>query len=124
MDANVQVKITDEVLNKLVEKAILDTLTPEARENLVVQAIQALVMKGTGSYDRESAIQRAFNNAVERVAYKVAEERVENDPKVMAEIGAVYTEAWSKITTEGEARTKVVERIAGAFRESLTGSRY
>lgn len=70
------IKLNDEQFAQVIGKQILESITPEARDKLVTDAIVALNKTET-NYGRTapSALQRAFNNAV-----GIAVELVEKSP--------------------------------------------
>jgi hypothetical protein len=119
------VKLSDDNMKDIIAKAVIDTLTPESRDELIKTAIKELltVPNGTGYGQRKSPLQEAFDAAVRQVAREVAREQIVGNELMASEIKGMVTEAWAKLTTD-EHRTKTVERLVDALEKGLTGDRY
>lgn len=75
-----ELKIPVEELSTVLNKAILDSLSAETKERLIEGALQyMLTAPATGRYGEKepSPLQRAFNQALNNVAYQVAEQLIE-----------------------------------------------
>lgn len=122
--------LSDDALNTIVAKAIIDQMTPEKREALITQAVKHLLEEkeaGSGSYYSgrgKTAFQRAFDHAVERVAEKVATEKLETDPDFKAGIETLFADAARALFAEGETRLGIIQAIVSAIRTGLAKERY
>jgi uncharacterized membrane-anchored protein YjiN (DUF445 family) len=76
-----QINLTD--LEPLVQKALLDSLTEDARTKLLEDALKYLITPDPNHYSRKpiSPLQEVFQQAVRTVAKQVAEEVVGSDPR-------------------------------------------
>lgn len=91
------INLDPESLAHIVQKAVLDSITPEARDQLLADAIKNLLTIPNDTrpaYDRngpgpKSPLQESFELAVRSAAAKVVRETIENDPKVAEAIRAV-----------------------------------
>lgn len=69
------VNLGDAQLGPIVAKAILDTMSPETREKLIVEAIKDILSKRrTDSYNSPTVIQAAFEGASWEVAQTIAKQ--------------------------------------------------
>lgn len=110
-----ELKVTEEQMHQLISVALLQTLTPEKRDELITGAIQALLAKNVGSaYDKRSELQRLFEQECTNVARLIIREHIESDPSAMANVRSVAIEAFEKTFT-GENRAAVVDRAADAI---------
>jgi hypothetical protein len=82
------VNIGDENLKKLISEAVLQAIGPEARDALIKEALEKLVMP-TELEQRygvpkkgPSVIERSFSHAVSSVGSDVVHELVKNDPEI------------------------------------------
>lgn len=114
-----EVKLTSENLNELVSKAIFDSMTPEVREALLMNAVRSLMVKPSGgSYNSKTPIEDAFINAAYRVAQQLVRERLETDAAFIAQVDGLFRAVMHKIF-EGEMREKVIDGMTQAFVTSM-----
>jgi hypothetical protein len=78
-------------MSVLVQKAILDSLTPEVKEKLVSDAIQTLIVPPKDSRPQfgmkaKSILEVAFERAVESTTNRLVMESIAGDPRVQAAI--------------------------------------
>jgi hypothetical protein len=119
-----ELKLDEETMQGLVSKSIFDMLTPEKRDELVKGAIQSLMKRETGSgFNRLTELERLFADAAQAVARKIVVEKLEQDTVFQDGVKTLFENAW-KTAFEGEAGTKLAEKMAGAFRQALTGERW
>lgn len=85
-----EIKLDAEAVAGIASAAIFDSMSEEARDSVIQQAIQYLL---TPDQDRASRmrpattpLQDAFNDAIRQVAYKVVKEKIENDPEIQEAI--------------------------------------
>lgn len=83
-----------ETLSALVQKAVLDMITPENRDELIEGAIKHLMTTPTRTNQfsgapTRSPLTEAFEGAVHAAAVKYVREAIEADPKVAEAIRAV-----------------------------------
>ena len=112
------VNLTDAQLGPIIEKAILDSLTPDVREKLIGEALKDILNKKTGTaYSSSTIIQDAFERAAYKLAADIAtqiltepEHRAKLDSIIRAGIDAAFVE-------QGE---KLVANVAKAVVEAFT----
>ena len=118
------VKLNDENMKDIIAKAVLDSMTPESRSEMIQSAIKSLLVTPTGnSYNKKSPLQDAFDDAVREVARQTAREQIVGSSEIATAITAMISEAWTKLMTD-ENRTKLVDRLVSALEKGLTGDRY
>lgn len=84
-----EIKLDAEAAASIASAAIFDSLSEEARDSVIKQAIEHLL---TPEKDRmrtnhgQTPLQTAFNQALNTAAYKAVAEKVSNDPQVTAKI--------------------------------------
>ena len=119
--------LNDDALQALVSKAIVDTLTPEMRENLITSAVKDTLQKveSSGGYnsDRRSPLQRAFDSACRAEAERFAREQLENDPVFQEQLQGLFKDAAAKLFA-AENRESLVSAMADTIRIALTKDRY
>jgi hypothetical protein len=120
MDLN----ISDAQLDKLIAESIMQKLTPETREQLLVSAIDKLLRPESpyGGAPKASPLQQAFANAVQNIARDIAHEKLSNDERVKAQVESILADAAKLALSDG--RQQLVEKIANLIRSSIVGDRY
>lgn len=113
-------RVDDSALRSLVEKSIVDSLTPEAREKIIAQAVTALLTINESGYSsrKTSALQDAFNSAVRNVAERHAFQMLTEDPEFQAKIKSLFADVAEKLFAD-EGRTALVEKMAGKMASAL-----
>lgn len=123
---DVDLKIDSEGMNALVAKAIMDSLTPEKREQLIQAAIAGLLERKRstrlGASDK-SELQEIFEQATYATASQVIREGLEKDAVFREKIDSVFREAVERAFT-GDGREKMVEQISRQIVEGLKIDRY
>lgn len=109
-------------LEPLVQKAILDSLTEEAREKLIADSITYLITppksNNWSSTPPNSPLQDIFSQALTACAHKIATEVVTTDPRFDAAvrslvgqfIAALPDESWETTLMEAAA-SAVIKRL-------------
>lgn len=116
--------IDDENMKALIAKAIMDTLTVDAREKLIGEAIKNLLTSKRGnSYDSRSELQVAFDSAVVSVAQQVAFQELTKDDALKDKVRALMVDAWERMAG-GEKREILVGKIAEGMERALKGRDY
>lgn len=90
-------KILDNIFEKLdlkplIDSAIIQALTDEAKDELV-KGIMSYLSKGTDGYGRETHLQQAFNSSIHTVVNDCMKRIIEKDVDVTREIERCVTEA-------------------------------
>lgn len=114
--------IDDKTLNALATKAILDQLTPEARQELLTNAVASFFSEeekpDAYSYGKpkKTKIQAAFDRALTSVIDRVLMDLM-REPENMARIRAAGANALEKFLTEtsGALEGKLYDALAKAF---------
>jgi len=123
------VTLNDDEMSLIVQKAILDGMGPEKRDELIKTAVKELLARPNDSavelYGTKAAsrIQQIFNQAVTTIALKIAEEHCRT-PEIENEIKRLLVEAVNKAFHADGAQERLVERMADAVRKAITGDRY
>lgn len=106
------IKFDPESLKAIVAKAIFDSLTPEARVNILQQAVESLLKAGSSErYGAPSVLQQAFNDGVRQVAQAMAHEYVSKDESVQAAIRKLIDDATTRAFAEGPVREKLIQTM-------------
>jgi hypothetical protein len=120
-------RIDDAAMKAMVAKSIVDSLTGEAREKLITDAIQSLLAAprdGSNYYGSKiSPLQQAFNSAVEQEARKYAADAISNDPVFKEQIAKLFADVAAKLFDE-ENRGVMVSNIANVIQRALTKDHY
>jgi len=90
-------KVLDEIFRKLdlkplIDSAIIQALTDEAKENLV-KGIMSYLSSSTSSYTHETQLQASFNNSIHTVVNEQMKKMLTGDPGFVAEINRCVAEA-------------------------------
>ena len=90
-------RILDQIFKKLdlkplIDSAIIQALTDEAKDNLV-KGIMSYLSKSTGSYNSETQLQAAFNSSIHTVVNEQMKKIINGDAAVTAEIERIVSEA-------------------------------
>ena len=93
-------RILDEIFKKLdlkplIDSAIIQALTDEARAELV-KGIMQYLSQDAGSYSHETHLQAAFNSSIHTVVNEQMKKILDGDPAFIAEISRCVSEATKK----------------------------
>lgn len=121
--ANIQ--INDESIRAAVSAAILQQLnTDNNRDAILQQAVTYLITPPADTYGRTkpTPLQVAMNEAVARVVHRVANELIEQDEALGANIRDIATSALSKLTdADWDTRRVVIDGIVEVLRQKMEG---
>lgn len=120
------ITVDEGAMKELLSGVILQhLLTPEKRDALIKDALgQLLLPQDGGRYsDKRSPLELAFREAALSVARKQVTEALEKDEAFKKAVEALFQDAWKKVMENGEARTKIVDRVASAIGDVLSGER-
>lgn len=84
-----EIKLDAETVAGIASAAIFDSMSQEARDSVMKQALQFLLTpeKNRNGYGvGETPLQTAFNSAIQQAAFKVVKEKIENDLEVQNHI--------------------------------------
>lgn len=113
------IQFDNEMLKTVVADAILKHLDQTARDNLIQGALQHLLEPQSTGYGRKEApINHAFNDALARVASKVATEMFETDEVIKSHLQKLINDTVTKFMDE--KRETVVTRMVNAMVTSFT----
>jgi hypothetical protein len=121
----IKIEFPQEQLQTLVEKWVLDQITPEQRNEIVSKAVAGLLGPRKDNYGRVtvSPLEEAFNQAVTTVMHKIVREMVENNEEAKAKIAAMVGEALHSFFMNGteypgrDFHTKMAEAFSSWFHE-------
>ena len=120
-------QLKDDQLDKIIAKAILDTLSSETREELVTNAVKELIQipKNTTTYgDKRSVLQRAFGQAVSRVAEELIREQLEEDSLFKTKIQVLLKDISEELFDNKEKRKTIIDKMVDTIIKGLDQDRY
>lgn len=116
--ASLTLELDPIALREATSQAIMGILTPELRAEMIQRAIASLLTASTDSWDKgKNPLQKAFDNAVERVAAQFAMETICKDEQVKAKLAELLIAAKEKLCVMDT--DKLAEKMATAFISSL-----
>lgn len=119
------IKIENNVIEQLVQKAMFDALTEEMKAELLTKAIANSFKTPKDSYGRDSGvsdIQQAFNASVRTHLHKYALDKLEKDEAFTTQLEALFRDIAKKLFED--KRAEVVSAFATAIIKSLEKERY
>lgn len=114
-------KLDGEAMQALVAKTLVDSFTPEKRDELIQNAIKAILeapKRGETNFygKKESVFQSAFENAAGIAANRIITGHLTNDADFSAKAKALIAEATEHaFNVEGGGREKMVKAISDAI---------
>lgn len=83
-----EIKLDAETAASIASAAIFDSMSQDARDTVLKQAVQALLTPDKGSYSSpgKTPLQKAFEQAIEAAAFKAVREKIETDLEVQEAI--------------------------------------
>lgn len=116
------IKLTDDqALKSVISEALLRAVDENTRETLIKAAIEKLLTPEDVGYGhnakKRSAVQRAFDYAVEEYARNYATQLLNSDETLQSKIKAVLADAAEFAFVENKEAT--VKRVAAAISEGL-----
>lgn len=120
-----EITLDSDAIQVLLQKAVLEELTPEKREQLLSNAVTHLLSgKVYTHHGSPTNLQEIFNFAVAKKAGELIEVELVK-PEVLEKFHSIVQESVTKVLApEGEARAKIVESMVSAIRRTLTGERW
>jgi hypothetical protein len=117
-------RVDDSTLKSLMAKAIVDALTPEAREKLIRDAVTQTLMQPEPSSIRHggvgrSPLQQAFDYAVIEQSRKFANEIIATDPAFNDQLRKLFADVAAKIF-DANNRENMVDAIADTLIRAMT----
>lgn len=114
----ITVQLDNEALRDATAQAILGTLTPEIRDKILQNAVQALLNKRGGTYGSgKSQLEEAFDAAVRVVAHQEAQRIVSEDAQIKERIAKLLRDTADKVLSAD--LEKMSDRMAEAFIVSM-----
>lgn len=124
MTTNFTIQLDEPALREATMQAVMGLLTPEHREKILKEAIGSILTVDTGTYgNKTSALQRAFNSAVETLAYQCARDVVANDLALKETLDELMRNAFEKILSRNWENKDFVTRIAEGVISSISRER-
>lgn len=116
--AELKLVLEGEALREAMTQSILGLLTPEMRQQMIAQAIEAILKPSTNSWNRgKSPLEEAFIAAVNDVTRMVAKEAVAADTELLHQLTMLLKTAQEKLLSSDPE--KMGERLAEAFVASI-----
>ncbi len=119
------IKIENNVIEQLVNKAMFDALTEEMKAELLTKAIASSFKQPKDSYGRDSGksdIQNAFDNAVRTHLYKYASDKLEKDEAFTTQLEGLFKDIAKKLFED--KRSEIVSAFAERIVKAINGDRY
>lgn len=114
------ITVDAEAMQSLVAKAIIDSMTPEKRNELIENAIKTVLAtpRKQNSWDPDrSPLQLAFNEAVRICTDKMARDIIAEDVTFQAKLKELFADVAAQLFERD--RDDLVDKIADAFASSL-----
>lgn len=118
------IKIENNVIEQLVQKAMFDALTEEMKAELLTKAIANSFKTPKDRYgdSGKSDIQLAFDNAVRTHLYKYASDKLEKDEAFATQLEALFKDIAKKLFED--KRSEIVSAFAERIVKAVNGDRY
>ena len=114
----VTLQLDGDALREATVQAMLGVLTPEVKAQVLERAIGELLKPSTNAWDKnKSAIERAFEEGVQRVATKEALRMVQEDGAIQAKVQELLRKTADRVL--GADSDKLAQRMAEAFVNSM-----
>jgi hypothetical protein len=118
MSANLQINLDPVALREATAQAIMGVLTTEVREQIIRQAVSAILQPSTDSWNRgKSPLQDAFESAILGLARDEARRLIAEDPDIGGKIKTLLREVADKVISADQ--DKMATKMADAFVASL-----
>lgn len=120
-----EIKLENNVIEQLVNKAIFDSLTEDMKKELLTKAIASSFKTPKDAYGRDSGksdIQSAFDNAVRTHLYKYATDKLEKDVEFTTKLEGLFKDIAKKLFEE--RRAEIVNAFAANIIKVVNGDRY
>jgi hypothetical protein len=115
------INIPQEELNSLLGKAILDSLTPDARNTIIAEAIAHLNKPVGESWqrDKQTPLQMAFNRAVDQLTQVLVRELIEDvfRDQIKGQVEELLQGIPERTELTAEAKTRIMTAVFDALRE-------
>ena len=106
--------IEDAQLKQLTAAAIVQTLTPEARDKLITDAVIDL-LKPSNACDQKTPLERAFNWAVSDVCREIAKNELADNGLVKEKIKTLVQQALERVFASDLVTNKIATAIETAL---------
>lgn len=118
------VKLNDDAMTQIIQKAIIDSLTPERREEMLSAAVKSIlsVPVNPGSYgEKRSILQAAFDNAVQQVAYDYVRTELSGQTEFREKVKKLFEDVAAKLFEQDpEEYDSLIQRMARAISHNMT----
>lgn len=119
-----RLELNDDQMRAVMAKAILDTVTPEKRDELMTKAIAFLMIPEKSGYGQQaSPMDRAFQEAARTVAEKLAREALASDTRFAEQINKLFEDVAAKLFAD-EVRDKLIDNIVSSVVSGLRARDY
>lgn len=137
MNTDLKIELPAELVRSTVASIILDKLTPEQREGLLAASLAHLVEPTKNIHARygdsthlPSPLQDAFNRAAGAMLAKLANERLNSDPRFRAAIDGILDECLARLYSSESAadghkspRQALVDRVVSGMTKAFENAR-
>lgn len=111
-------KLDKDAMEALVHKAIFDSMTPEKRDELLMQSIRKLTEISKDGYSKTSPMTDAFQNAARRIAEEMVKTELETNEKYQQHIKKLFFDVVDKLFAS-EFREKLIDNICNSVISGL-----
>lgn len=109
--------LNDADMRAIVQKAILDNMTPELREKLLVDALRSLMNVGQNQYDKRTLLEKAFAEAAYMVAREALETEMREGGKLREQVQTVVGKVLERALSDDEDLIgELTKAVVHAFR--------
>jgi hypothetical protein len=114
----IQIQLDPVALREATAQAIMGTLTPEVRGQIIQKAISALLAPSTNSWDKKkSPIELAFEQAITQLARDEAKRMIAEDEPTRLKVQELLRTTADKVLNADA--DKLAQRMADAFVDSI-----
>lgn len=119
-----QLNLDEGTMSVLVQKSILDAMTPELKEKIIAEAVQSLLTRRSG-VSMMTPLERLFRDAVKDAAYDLVRKQLDDSDAMATVVEAVtpmVTELAAKTVSDlSEQINEAVEAAVGSWLRSGSG---
>lgn len=115
-------RVDDEAMRSLVAKAVFDSVSPETRDKLLADAINAILhSQSTNTWEKgKSPLKIAFEYAVSRAAMNYADKMLAESSEFNAKLQALFVDVSKALFDDHDKRATLVSAVAEKIRGALS----
>lgn len=119
------ISLDDETMKAVIAKTVLEQITTEKRDEMILKSLKFLMEPGTDYNGRRkgSPIEEAFKSASYETTHKIARDMLEGNEDFQVKIKGLFEDVVAKLF-ESQLREKLVSTIADQVIAGLKPSDY